>query len=76
MSAKAFVSPLRTRSAASVINLRGVLFGAGIEVGNQTLLDCDLLNGDGQATRIDDQPINRYQPGQGTVGKPPINAGR
>ena len=61
---------LRTWSAVSVISLRGVVFGAGIEVGNQTLLDCDLLNGDGQATGIDDQPVNRYQPGQGTVGKP------
>ena len=53
-----------------MISLRGVLFGAGIEVGNQTLQDCDLLNGDGQVTGIDDQPVNRYQLGQGTVGKP------
>ena len=35
-----------------MISLRGVVFEAGIEVGNQTLLDCDLLNGDGQATGI------------------------
>ena len=53
-----------------MFSLRGVLFGAGMEVGNQTLQDCDLLNGDGQVTGIDDQPVNRYQPGQGTVGKP------
>src|SRR5208282_1717540 len=67
---QAGMKSLRTWSAVSVISLRGVVFGAGIEVGNQTLLDCDLLNGDGQATGIDDQPVNRYQPGQGTVGKP------
>ena len=38
-----------------MISLRGVVFEAGIEVGNQTLLDCDLLNGDGQATGIRNQ---------------------
>lgn len=40
-----------------------------IHVRDQTLLNRDLLNFDGKVPRINDQPVDLYHPGQGTIGE-------